>query len=344
MVLLSNAVVTSNEPVAANLKWRALPPLPDREGFAGMLAGVSGQTLLVAGGANFPDRRPWDGGAKRWYDVVWMLDNPDGSWRRVGQLPRPTAYGVSYSTPEGVLCAGGGDARSHVADVWLMVLREGRLQIESLPSLPQPCSFASGTKAGNVLYLSGGIDRPDATTCLRTFWALDLNRRERTWQKLEPCPGAERMLAVAGAQGDDFYLFSGTRLSAGADGKAVREYLRDAWRYRPGDGWLRLADLPRAVVAAPSPALQSSQGTLLVCSGDGGTHVDFKPETSHPGFSRDALAYDIRADRWTVAGPVPFSRATVPTVAWRDSFVIPSGEERPGYRSPAVWALQRSDP
>src|SRR5690348_6499323 len=74
------------------LQWGALPPLPDPEGFAGMFAGTIGDALLVAGGANFPDRRPWDGGVKRWYDAVWLLEDPAGPWRRVGSLPRPSSY------------------------------------------------------------------------------------------------------------------------------------------------------------------------------------------------------------------------------------------------------------
>ena len=42
--------------------WRELPPLPDAHGFAGAYAGVSGGNLIVAGGANFPDGAPGDGG------------------------------------------------------------------------------------------------------------------------------------------------------------------------------------------------------------------------------------------------------------------------------------------
>ena len=36
---------------ASAFGWRALAPLPDKEGFAGAFAGVSNGVLLVAGGA-----------------------------------------------------------------------------------------------------------------------------------------------------------------------------------------------------------------------------------------------------------------------------------------------------
>ncbi|HWA98933.1 MAG TPA: hypothetical protein VG713_10595, partial [Pirellulales bacterium] len=296
------------------------------------------EALVVAGGAKFPDQRPWEGGTKQWYDSIWRLDDPGGQWRIVGQLPRPTAYGLSAVSPAGCMYLGGGDATSHFRDAYWVFLRGGAVEFEPLPPLPQACAFASGAVAGKMLYVAGGIERPDASACLRTLWALDLSNPDH-WQVLEACPGPERMLAVAGAVDDDFYLFSGARLHASAQGPPTREYLRDAWRYRPGSGWKKLADLPRAAVAAPSPAARWSEGKLAILSGDDGKHVGFKPEAQHPGFPRDALIYDVAANRWSSGGKVPFSRATAPTTLWRNEFVIPSGEERPGYRSPKVWAL-----
>ena len=38
--------------------WDSLSSIPDREGMAGMFAGVSGGALFCMGGANFPDKRP----------------------------------------------------------------------------------------------------------------------------------------------------------------------------------------------------------------------------------------------------------------------------------------------
>jgi N-acetylneuraminic acid mutarotase len=337
-LLLSSAALAA-EPGPLRSQWASLPPLPDAEGFAGMFAGRCGGALVVAGGANFPAKRPWEGGVKHWYDAAWILDDPAGAWRRVGQLPRAIAYGVSASDSGGLICAGGGDGQEHVATVMRLSVADGRLRIEPLPSLPKPCSFACGTVVAGTLYVQGGIERPDATACLHTFWALDLGRTGAGWQELAPCPGPERMLAVAGADGESFYVFSGQRLSPDPPNRPAREFLRDAWRYRPRDGWRRLADLPRAAVAAPSPALRMGDGRLLVMTGDDGLNIHFKPETMHPGFPRDVLAYDPVGDVWKVVGETPFSRATVPTALWRDRYVIPSGEERPGFRSPAVWSL-----
>lgn len=321
------------------LSWKPLPPVPDREGFASPFAGVSGGALIVAGGANFPDRRPWDGGTKVWYDSVFVLAQPNGEWKEAGRLPRPLAYGLSATGPDGVVCMGGGDARQHFRDVFRLTWKDGQIQTTTLASLPRACAFASGALVGPTFFVAGGIERPDSTGCLKTFWSLDLSQPGASWKELPPCPGPERMLAVAGAADGRFYLFSGTKLTPGPDGKPVREYLRDAWCYGPGEGWRRLADLPRAAVAAPSPAPFLGTLQLLVVSGDDGTRLGFKPETEHPGFPRDVLAYDVRGDAWSVLGSAPFSLATAPTTLWQGRAVIANGEARPGYRTPAVWAL-----
>src|SRR5437899_3010494 len=85
-------------------EWARLPPLPDKEGFAGAFAGASGGAMLVAGGANFPDKKPWEGGAKIWYDAVFVLDRPDGEWKVAGRLPRRLGYGVSVTHRDSVVC------------------------------------------------------------------------------------------------------------------------------------------------------------------------------------------------------------------------------------------------
>ena len=62
-----------------NLTWDELPPLPPsagqakQPGVAGPFAGVHGDALIVAGGANFPDKMPWEGGTKVWWDDIWVL-------------------------------------------------------------------------------------------------------------------------------------------------------------------------------------------------------------------------------------------------------------------------------
>ncbi len=327
---------------AQTLRWNQLPPIPDAEGFAAPFAGVSGGALIVAGGANITGEKWKDPLTKKWYDSIFVLEKPDGKWRSGFKLPRPLGYGVSVTADDAMLCFGGSDSAKHYADSFRLEWRNGAFKRTALPALPLPVANACGALVGRMVYIAGGIETPSSTTALHTFWALDLDAPHPIWTELDPWPGPERMLAVAGAHEGSFYLFSGAKLTADADGKPAREFLRDAYRFTPGQGWTRLADLPRAAVAAPSPAVAISPGVLLVMTGDDGLNVAFQPVDQHPGFPRNGLRFDVHANAWTVLDAVPFSRATVPTVTWQGRVVVPNGEVRPRVRTPEVWSLSLS--
>ncbi len=181
-----------------------------------------------------------------------------------------------------------------------------------------------------MLYIAGGIEEPNSTNTLRTFWALDLAAATPSWRELEPWPGPGRMLAVTAVQDGAFYLISGTELSGDAEGKPVRRYLTDVYRYRPGSGWKRVADIPRPAVAAPSPAPVLETSHILVLSGDDGTKLGFKPPDRHPGFAKDVLAYNPAADSWTAMGEVPVTQVTVPAVAWHGQVYSAQRRDSPG--------------
>lgn len=327
---------------ADDLRWAQLPPLPEARGVAGAFAGVSEGVLLVAGGANFPDQMPWRGGKKVWHDTVFELDQTNGHWRVAGKLPRPLGYGVSLTTPQGVLCIGGSDATQHYADTFLLIGARGQVAVRELSPLPLPLANAAGSLVGQVAYVAGGSSRPGEQSALNRCFALDLAAAKPAWRELEPCPGEARILPVAGAASGAFYLAGGAALRP-VNGHIQRVYLRDTWRFTPGKKWERLADLPRPSVAAPSPA-PVVDSTLLLLGGDDGSRAGFQPVDQHPGFPPVAYALDLRADQWRSLGRLPAPRATLPVVKWQGRFVLPSGETRPGVRSPQVWALQVRQP
>lgn len=322
--------------MTTSLTWNKLPTLPDREGFAGSYAGAHRDTLLVAGGANFPDKRPWEGGTKIWYDRVFALEPNATAWREVGKLPIPGGYGVSVNVPDGVILIGGGDAKRNFDEVWLFRFDGKGVSFTPWPRLPKPLAMAAGALVGRTIFVAGGLDRPDATQAQSAFFALDIDKLSAGWRELPTWPGSERMLATAGSADGAFYLFSGAKLVADAAGKTSREWLHDAHRFSPASGWKKIADLPRVSVAAPSPAANAN-GKLLVIGGDDGVQVSVAP-TDHKGFPRDILSYDPAANTWTKAGDVPFSLVTTTLTMWRGQIVVPGGEQRPGIRSPDAWA------
>ncbi|MBL9184461.1 MAG: galactose oxidase [Verrucomicrobiaceae bacterium] len=313
----------------AAMAWTRLPDIPNARGFAGAFAGVQDGKLIVAGGTHFIDKMPWEGGTKVWYDTVFAFD---GEWKPAGKLPKPNGYGVSVTTGQGMLIAGGGNATEHFREVfWLQ-------KDAKLPPLPKPCAFMSGCVLDDVIYIAGGIETPTATSTLNTFWSLDLKKPDAGWRVLAPCPGGGRILSCMAAAEGRVLLFSGAALKVGVDGKAERLWLKDAWSYSEASGWQKQPDMPRVAVAAPGPA-PVVDGKILIIGGDDGQNVNFEPKSAHPGFPRDVLAFDVKSQTWSKAGEVPFSLVTTNAVLWNNRIVIPGGEARPGVRSPQVWSL-----
>lgn len=315
-----------------------LPPVPDTHGFAGAFAGIHQGFLLAGGGANFPDGvMPWDGGKKIWHDRLYALElgKPDASWREIGKLPAPNGYGVSLTAPEGVLMIGGGDAEKNFRAVTLMTFDGNKAAFREFPALPTPLAQMTGAMVGRVVHVCGGIEKPDASTASAEHWTLDLDQPAKGWMKLKPLPADGRILATSAGLDGAFVIAGGCSLAPDASGKPQRTYLREAWKFTQ-DQWTRLADLPRAAVAAASPA-PVRNGSLFVVSGDDGLQAGLPSPADHRGFSREVLRLDVAANQWTkageLAGPAP---VTLPAVPWRDGFILFNGEVKPGVRTPAV--------
>ena len=340
---------------AEPLKWGNLPPLPDPVGFAGPFVGVSHDALIVAGGANFPDARPWDGGEKVWHDRIFVLPSPDGQWIETPtRLPRALAYGVSVTTDQGVLCAGGSDSQRHYADVFLLKWNPQRRDIEivELPDLPAARAMATGCQYQGKAYVIGGLESPDATDTCDEVWHLDPSNPTATWEAIPSLP-SPRMLAVAGVQDGGLYVLSGVDLHASEDGSAVREYLTDGFRWSGEGGWTEIAKAPKPFAAAPYPAPALGGSHLLLLGGDDGQLADRVSELrdDHPGFSPEAWAYHTVTDTWTKLASIPAdqqdgadlnlkSPVTTIAVSWHGKLVIPSGEVRPAVRTSQVMTIE----
>ena len=315
------------------LSWGEMPSLPAPR--SGQMVGVSEGALLSIGGTDFPVPL-FAGGRKVWYGEVLALRPGRTAWEAVGQLDHPLAYGGSVTTADGVITIGGADAERHYATVSRWRLRtEGdarRIGRTDLPSLPGPLAMAGAALLGQRIYVAGGQHSPTAPRAERRLWSLDLARPEAGWTEHEPWPGPGRILPVLIAQGDALYLFSGAELVETAEGAPVRAYLRDGYRFRPSEGWRRIADLPRPTVAAPAVAV--GQSHLFVFGGDDGSLAPRVRELgeNHPGFSREVLAYHTITNTWVKAGEIPRGLVTTAAVPWEGRFVIPGGEDRPGHR------------
>ena len=136
---------------------------------------------------------------------------------------------------------------------------------------------------------------------------------------------------------DAFYLIGGAELT-GAPGPPVgRRFLKDVCRYRAGQGWDRLPDLP----AASSAGYAVMDGAdVVVMGGNDGEYADreFEVKDNHPGFPLHVFRLKPGAKAWSPSGKLPSSLVTSGLTRWGDEVVIAGGEDRPGHRSARVVA------
>lgn len=323
-------------------EWQKLAPLPNKLGVAGAFAGVSHNYLVVAGGANFPDKNPWEGGKKVWHDDIYVLATPGEKWKLIGKLPRPLAYGISVSYKDQLLCVGGSDATKHYAEVIGISWHDDQLAIQNYPPLPISIANACGTLWGNSIIIIGGQESPTSGEAISSCFQLDLTQAQPVWKKLPPLTGEPRILATIAASGEHLFVLGGAKLLAKKDGTTTRAYLQDAYCFSHTAGWKHLPDMPEPLAASPSPA-PTFESRIYLLGGDNSSQVNAAP-TVHTGFSKRVLAFDLQKQQWHFVGDLPAPRVTVPCVSWENSWIVPSGEMRPGIRSPEVWRFMPLPP
>ncbi len=383
LTILSDISSGQHQPVAY-LEWSVhatLPPSTGEEeqpGLAGHFAGTIGNYLLIAGGANFPKGLPWEGGQREYGSDVYLLPL-DGSndWIvREDALPRPLAYGVSITLPDGILFIGGANADGVFSEVFHVTIQgpEDDLVFKDWPELPVPLMNMTGALVGNTIFVAGGLERLDDPAATNHFFSLDTRNPERGWVTRQTWPGPPRSFSVSAAQSDGFdsvfYLFSGR--NHGPD--RTLEILKDGYEYNPRlDRWKRL-DGPdgREFPLMAGLAFASGENHIILLGGDDGslmlrqraleakidrltsqeriTNHDLQSEVdslnaiiqhqlnTHPGFRREILYYHTITNTLIKAGEAPFSiPVTAGIVEAEDRYFITSGEVRPGVRTPDVY-------
>ena len=317
--------------------WRQLPAYPVSPGIAAAIAGMHQGVLIAGGGANFPDRPPWEGGVKRTYDEVFALPRGETNWQNVGKLPAPRAYAAVVTTPDGVLAIGGENAAGFFKDALWLRWDGARVAIEPAPVLPEPLSSPVAAVLDGKVYLAGGYTPAGAgRVSTGGFYSLDLADGAAGWKVLPSWPGPTRALAVLAALGGAIYLISGLEMKIGTDSQPQTTYLTDAYRYRPDGAWERLPDLPWSVIAAPSPApVATAPDRVFVFGGVDGRQVGKMPRDRR--VPEDILYFDVARHEWLLepeAWPEPVVSA--PVVPVGNEWIFVSGETMAGHRTTAT--------
>ena len=355
------------------IDWTELPPLPPlspnsvQPGVAGPFAGLHGNTLIVAGGANFPDIMPWDGGKKQYHSAIYALRlHPDGklySTVSTGmELPAQVAYGASASVGAGVVCMGGETEKGLTDQVYIISLAGNQTLITPLPALPVPLSNASSVSIGSVAYIAGGVT-PDGAS--KALWCLDTEDVASGWKRLAdiPLPLINSVMTTTEGRRPALWLLGGRTRWNDDDVSVIRSEIyrysvtEDKWHY---EGILS-CDGDTIKLAAGTGATVDGRYIALFGGNDGSVFNRVEKilsgmvretdttairemklqyislQENHPGFARDVIVFDTETKKCFRAGEIPGpAQVTTTAVTTPDGIIIPSGEIRPGIRTPII--------
>jgi len=223
---------------------------------AGMFVGQSGGALIVGGGLDEKGQPSAD-----------VFVQTDSGWKK-NALKEPVAFGgfVCGSFPEKVgsfsklFVAGGLTKGGLTAKVFSLEWRDGQLQQNELPPLPQAVALAGAgffeDQKQLQLYVVGGTTSLTADSASQKLFCYAFGATTKAgWQELPPLPGEGRLLPGVICFYNDVHIFGGFTL-AHADGKAIYTPTTKAQAYRwhcidgtTFSGWRDLSPLPEAVAA-----------------------------------------------------------------------------------------------
>ena len=373
-IIMTTSIAFSQVTNNSLMDWEVIAELPDElgqpnKGLAGCFAGISNDVMLIAGGANFQNEMPWEGGKKYWSDKIYVLKRKGNKYKwhsKTFNLPHPIAYGYSISTPNGVLCIGGRDNVKTYSEVFYMkweALSESVI-IEKLPGLPIPLANLSASIISDKVYVAGGEYMGETTN---HFFSLDVssnNTSDYKWTKLPSFPGLSRAFSVLQSQSNGrehgLFLFSGRSYNK----NGFIEVLSDSYFFSPiRNNWEQLDGETNFPVMGGNSFESGLEFIFLPSGTDGKEFLKIKSLEdsinkfdiirekskvdslkiylrnrliSHKGFSKDVLVYNTITKTKLKISELPYGVVTAPIVNWNGDFFIISGETSPGVRTPSI--------
>lgn len=352
----------------------------EKQGVSAPYAGIIGDKLIVAGGCNFPGRPAAEGGEKVYYDDIFVLADPlnsVASWKKAGKLPFRAAYGVSFTTPGGIVCVGGSNSSGGLNKSWILKWNESTnsIEVENLPDLPVTMDNMAGGVNGNTIYVAGGnINGEPGNRC----FILHLGDN-KTWEEVAPFPGYPRVQPIGvvqnAAEEARFFVMGG--FFPPKEGEESKVFT-DGYSYNPRNGiWESVAQ----AVPYEETQARALTGGAAVASGShhivvvGGVNYDrFKQALDRPlyidqalqagddslftflqqerdeylkhpsawyRFNGRLLIYHTLTNSWVTEGNFPeLALAGAAVVPYKGAWLVINGESRPGIRSAGVYAVE----
>lgn len=331
----------------------ALPPVDGARtnpGVARAYGGVNNGFVILAGGANFPDKPLKEGGRKRFHDDVYALDcaSEKPGWNVVGKLPQPMGEGAAVSTSKGIVCVGGAigaEGKTLTNKAFLMKWNGVKVECEPLPDFPYAVRMPAMAADGLRVYVAGGEGSLAAP--VSDVWMLDLDRQPLEWKALprlpQPCGQPVAAVQNYAHKRRGLFVFGGMALRS--DDKRG-EAMSGGWTLALEPAAAKWEPLPAVRVDGnPKAARRTMIGASALTSGDqhilffGGSDRELwnacVKDADDFLFGKSVLAYHTVTERWFELDETPFAgRCGAAVMRLPDGRVLlASGEIAAGIRT-----------
>lgn len=369
IVMLMSTHVVAQKACGVQAKWELAARMENADGsvstgFAGAIFGKLGDALIVAGGANFPDKKPWEGGTKNYTNEIHVLERKAGRfvWNKLNtaRLTEPVAYSGSAQMDDCIVYAGGENSNGITDRAFMLKLNKANtsITVQELPQLPVALTNVALASIGKVVYAVGG---DMASSSSNALYSLHLTREKLQWKQLPSLPIALAN-AAAVAQNGCLYVIGGRTKTA----SGISELHNTVFSYDPQkQAWKNcslISDGKNEMNFSAGSAVPINDSLILLTGGDNGkvfheietylhrianastdeermklTVEKNKLTTDHTGFYKGMLLYNIVADNWRKIGELPFpAHVTAKAIVEGNDIFLSTGEIKPGVRTPDI--------
>lgn len=333
-----------------------IPNHPIPHGVSAPFAGVINDWIIVAGGCNFPDIPAAEGGKKVYYSEIYAINMKEKSkgWKLIGRLPNSAAYGATVSIGDNLYFIGGENMEGKLNSVYKVSMKSEacKVDLETLPSIPECITNLSGTAIGQDIYITGGITDTNKNSVYRIS-----TQSSSEWEKLLSYPGNKRIQSILLANGkNELYLIGGFQSPSK---KKEGVFSDDILCYNiEKRSWKRLIELPfdengekRCLIGGSGIA----HNDMLILTGgvnykifnnaiNGKAPNDYlKKPVEWYKFNDDILFFNLRNKTWNIVKDVNgMAKAGGILLEYKNSLYMICGETKPGIRSSEVITIPLS--
>jgi N-acetylneuraminate epimerase len=359
--ILCCVVVSACDMRETNLEidWTIAGKLPvgvdnqEHIGVAGPVTGIIGDVLVVAGGANFPNGMPWDGGQKAYSKDVYLFTQDRNNGFTVSNTQSfgdSVAYAANISIENSIYSVGGERNGTATADVFRYFLENDSFQRVQLPSLPKQLTNGGVTRVNDYIYFVGG---ENADLVSDKVYRLKFEEANSNWEVFAELAKPLTHAVITSDEKENIYIIGGRKRNTNAKSDMYDE----VFELNLSSKKITLLDrLPEALAAGTGGYYN---GNLIVIGGDNAhtfhqveeligainlesddnkkTELIVKKnnmQCSHPGFSTNVWTYNLADKTWKSSNKLQGESPVTTTVIIKNgNIIIPSGEVRAGVRT-----------